>query len=149
MFTGIITAIGTIRESRRAGDLHAVITCPYDPAQIAIGASIACSGVCLTVVARGGEPGNCWFEVDISDETIARTAQGMWREGRRLNLEQALRLGDELGGHIVTGHVDAVGRIARRERKLVSPTRNTTRSTLSRAWANIRRFISRLVSAPQ
>jgi riboflavin synthase len=115
MFTGIITAIGTIREARRAGDLHAVITCPYDPAQIAIGASIACSGVCLTVVARGGEPGNCWFEVDISDETIARTAQGMWREGQRLNLEQALRLGDELGGHIVTGHVDAVGRIAARE----------------------------------
>ena len=115
MFTGIITAIGTIREVSDRGDLRAVIACPFDPAGIAIGASIACSGVCLTVVERGGQPGDAWFAVDVSGETISKTAQDQWRAGRRLNLEQALKLGDELGGHIVTGHVDAVGRVAVRE----------------------------------
>ena len=111
MFTGIITALGTIRESRQGGDLRAVIACPYDPAKIAIGASIACSGVCLTVVERGGAAGDAWFAVDISGETVSRSVPGMWEAGRRLNLEQALRLGDELGGHIVTGHVDGVGAV--------------------------------------
>lgn len=115
MFTGIITAVGTIREAREQGDLRAVIACPYDPAGMAIGASIACSGVCLTVVERGGEAGEAWFAVDISGETVSRTAPGQWVAGRKLNLEQALKLGDELGGHIVTGHVDAVGRVASRE----------------------------------
>ncbi|MCZ8173083.1 MAG: riboflavin synthase [Novosphingobium sp.] len=115
MFTGIITAVGTIREVRTQGDLRCVIACPYDPAGIAIGASIACSGVCLTVVERGGEAGDAWFAVDISGETVSRTAQNQWTAGRQLNLEQALKLGDELGGHIVTGHVDAVGRVASRE----------------------------------
>lgn len=115
MFTGIITAIGTIREVRKAGDLRVIVACPYDPAQIAIGASIACSGVCLTVVDRGGSAGDAWFAVDVSGETVSKTAQDQWQQGRRLNLEQALRLGDELGGHIVTGHVDAVGRVSLRE----------------------------------
>lgn len=115
MFTGIITAVGTIREVSDRGDLRAVIACPYDPAGIAIGASIACSGVCLTVVERGGQAGDAWFAVDVSGETISKTAQDQWSAGRRLNLEQALKLGDELGGHIVTGHVDAVGRVAVRE----------------------------------
>ena len=115
MFTGIITAVGTIREVRQQGDLRIVIACPYDPAGIAIGASIACSGVCLTVVERGGAAGDAWFAVDVSGETVSRTAQDQWTAGRRLNLEQALRLGDELGGHIVTGHVDAVGRVVSRE----------------------------------
>jgi riboflavin synthase len=115
MFTGIVTAIGTIRHTSDRGDLRVVIACPYDPAQIAIGASIACSGVCLTVVDRGGQPGDAWFAVDVSGETVSRTAQDMWSAGRRLNLEQALKLGDELGGHIVTGHVDAVGRVTARE----------------------------------
>jgi riboflavin synthase len=115
MFTGIITAVGTIREVREQGDLRAIIACPYDPAGMAIGASIACSGVCLTVVERGGEPGDAWFAVDISGETVSRTARGQWTAGRKLNLEQALKLGDELGGHIVTGHVDAVGHVASRE----------------------------------
>ena len=115
MFTGIITAVGTIREVREQGDLRAIIACPYDPAGMAIGASIACSGVCLTVVERGGEPGDAWFAVDISGETVSRTARGQWTAGRQLNLEQALKLGDELGGHIVTGHVDAVGHVASRE----------------------------------
>jgi riboflavin synthase len=111
MFTGIITAVGTIRSIEQRGDTRVVITCPWDPAAIAIGASIACSGVCLTVVQRGGEPGQCWFAVDVSAETLARTAKGMWHEGQPLNLEPSLRLGDELGGHIVTGHVDAVGSV--------------------------------------
>ena len=111
MFTGIVSAIGHIREARQQGDLRAVITCPYDPAQIAIGASIACSGVCLTVVERGGTAGDAWFAVDISGETLACTVPAMWATGAKLNLETALKLGDELGGHIVTGHVDGVGSV--------------------------------------
>ena len=107
MFTGIVTAIGTIREARQTGDLRAVITCPFDPAGIAMGASIACSGVCLTVVDKGEH----WFAVDVSAETRRRSAPSLWEEGARLNLERSLRLGDELGGHIVTGHVDAVGEV--------------------------------------
>jgi len=111
MFTGIITAIGTIREASQRGDLRLVIACPYDPATIAIGASIACSGVCLTVIERGGTAGDAWFAVDASGETVSRTVPGRWQEGVRLNLEPALKLGDELGGHIVTGHVDGVGEV--------------------------------------
>ena len=111
MFTGIVTAIGTIREARQAGDLHAIITCPWDPAGIAIGASIACSGTCLTVVDKGGVAGDAWFAVDISGETVACTVPHRWITGNRLNLEPALKLGDELGGHIVTGHVDGVGEV--------------------------------------
>ena len=112
MFTGIITAIGTIGSVQQRGDLRIRIACPYDPATMAIGASIACSGVCLTVVERGGEQGDAWFAVDVSAETTACTAPDQWREGARINLEQAMKLGDELGGHIVTGHVDAVGKVA-------------------------------------
>jgi riboflavin synthase len=109
MFTGIVTAIGTIRETRKSGDLRAVIACPFDPAGIAIGASIACSGTCLTVVDRGGTAGDAWFAVDISNESVACTVPARWEQGTALNLEPALKLGDELGGHIVTGHVDGVG----------------------------------------
>ena len=104
MFTGIITDIGTVRSAEPRGDLRLTIGCGYDMAAVDNGASIACSGVCLTVVDKGQD----WFAVDVSAETQARTAAGLWREGARLNLERALRLGDELGGHIVTGHVDAV-----------------------------------------
>jgi riboflavin synthase len=111
MFTGIITALGTIRSVEERGDLRAVIACPFDPAAMAIGASIACSGTCLTVVDKGGEPGDAWFAVDISGETVSRTVPGRWRQGGQLNLEPALKLGDELGGHIVTGHVDGVGSV--------------------------------------
>jgi len=111
MFTGIVTAVGTIREARQAGDLRAVIACPFDPAGIAIGASIACSGVCLTVVDKGGTAGDAWFAVDISAESVARTVPQRWQQGGHLNLEPALKLGDELGGHIVTGHVDGVGTV--------------------------------------
>ena len=111
MFTGIVTAIGTVASVEQRGDLHVRIACPYDPESIAIGASIACSGVCLTVVERGGVTGDPWFAVDVSGETVSRTAPGQWESGRRLNLERALKLGDELGGHIVTGHVDCVGEL--------------------------------------
>jgi riboflavin synthase len=112
MFTGIVTAIGTIESVEQRGDLHVRVTSPFDPAKIAIGASIACSGVCLTVVERGGTAGDAWFAVDVSAETISCTAKGMWQAGRRLNLEPSLRLGEELGGHIVSGHVDAVGSVS-------------------------------------
>jgi riboflavin synthase len=105
MFTGIVTAIGTIDKVEDRGDLRVTIACPFDTSALAIGASVACSGVCLTVVERG----EGWFAADVSNETVSRTARGMWRAGQRLNLEPSLKLGDELGGHIVTGHVDAVG----------------------------------------
>ncbi|MBB3982545.1 riboflavin synthase [Sphingobium fontiphilum] len=105
MFTGIITDIGAIRTAEQRGDLRLVIGCGYDMDSVAIGASIACSGTCLTVVEKGDD----WFAVDLSAETVARTAPGLWAQGGRLNLERALKVGDELGGHIVTGHVDGVG----------------------------------------
>jgi len=112
MFTGIVTAVGTIVSIEQRGDLRVRVACPWDPARIAIGASIACAGVCLTVVERGGQEGDAWFAVDVSAETVSRTAQGMWAEGARINLEPSLKVGDELGGHIVSGHVDAVGTVA-------------------------------------
>lgn len=113
MFTGIVTAIGSIERVEQRGDRRVRISCPFDPDTIAIGASIACSGVCLTIVERGGMAGDAWFAVDVSEESMSRTVPGMWEEGRRLNLEPALKLGEELGGHIVTGHIDAVGEVAR------------------------------------
>ena len=116
MFTGIVTAIGTIEKMEQRGDLRACIAAPLDPARIDIGASIACSGVCLTVVDRGGSEGDAWFDVDISGETVSRTVKGMWIEGRKLNIEPSLRLGDELGGHIVTGHVDSIGQVVKSKR---------------------------------
>ncbi|MBT2188515.1 riboflavin synthase [Sphingobium nicotianae] len=108
MFTGIITDIGTIRSAQQRGDLRLVIGCGFDMSTVAIGASIACSGVCLTVIDKGPD----WFAVDLSAETVSRTAQGAWGTGRALNLERALKIGDELGGHIVTGHVDGIGEVA-------------------------------------
>jgi riboflavin synthase len=114
MFTGIVTAIGTIVPREERGDLHLRISCPWDPTTIAVGASIACAGVCLTVVERGGAAGDAWFAVDVSAETLSRTAAGTWEQGASLNLEPSLRVGDELGGHIVSGHVDAVGTVVAR-----------------------------------
>ena len=111
MFTGIVTEIGNILAIEDKGDRHITISCAMDPAKIAIGASIACSGVCLTVVDKGGMAGEGWFAVDVSGETVSRTASEQWTVGAPLNLEPALKLGDELGGHIVTGHVDAVGEV--------------------------------------
>ena len=107
MFTGIITDIGTVRSAEQRGDLRLTIACGYDLATVDLGASIACSGTCLTVVDKGAD----WFAVDVSAETVSRTAGDMWREGALLNLERPLRMGDELGGHIVTGHVDGIGKV--------------------------------------
>jgi riboflavin synthase len=109
MFTGIITDIGIVRSVEPRGDMRLVVESDYDMGGVDLGASIACSGVCLTVVdkAPAGEKG--WFAVDVSGETVSRTAPGLWQEGARLNLERALKVGDELGGHIVTGHVDGIG----------------------------------------
>lgn len=112
MFTGIITDIGRVVSVERRGDMRARIGTGYDTARIDIGASIACDGVCLTVVTLGPD----WFAVDVSAETLSKTTLGGWTEGRRVNLERALRVGDELGGHIVSGHVDGVAEvIGRRE----------------------------------
>jgi riboflavin synthase len=107
MFTGIVTDVGTVRSAEKRGELRLQIGTGYDTSTIDLGASIACSGVCLTVVDKG----NDWFAVDVSAETRSCTANDMWRDGARLNLERSLRLGDEIGGHIVTGHVDAVGEV--------------------------------------
>jgi riboflavin synthase len=107
MFTGIVTDVGTVRSAEQRGDLRLTIGTNYDLDTVDLGASISCSGVCLTVVDKGDD----WFAVDVSGETVSKTAGGHWREGAKLNLERALRLGDELGGHIVTGHVDAVAEV--------------------------------------
>jgi riboflavin synthase len=117
MFTGIVTDIGEIVlvEPRPQGVLHRfVIGCAYDPASIAKGASIACCGVCLTVVAAGVTGGRSSFTVEAAAETLAKTTAGRWQVGTRLNLERALRMGDELGGHIVSGHVDGIAELISR-----------------------------------
>jgi riboflavin synthase len=107
MFTGIITDIGTIRSVEQRGDLRIVIETAYDTSTIATGASITCSGACMTVVDKG----TGWFAVDMSGESVSRTAPGLWVAGGKLNLERAMKIGDELGGHIVTGHVDGIGEV--------------------------------------
>lgn len=111
MFTGIITDIGHIASAVQRGDLRLIIHCNYDMGSVDLGASIACSGCCLTVIDKGRSGDQGWFAVDASAETVSKTAAGMWVEGRRLNLERALKVGDELGGHIVTGHVDGIGQV--------------------------------------
>ena len=110
MFTGIVTDVGEVLEVERAGDLPARIGTSYDIAGIDLGASIACDGVCLTVVELGDAP-RPWFAVDISAETVSKTNVGGWAPGTRVNLERALKVGDELGGHIVSGHVDGVAEV--------------------------------------
>ncbi|MDA0901459.1 MAG: riboflavin synthase, partial [Proteobacteria bacterium] len=107
MFTGIITDIGTVTALEPRGDLRARISTHYDTTRIDIGASISCDGVCLTVVSLGED----WFAVDISAETVSKTTISDWVEGYHINLERALRLGDEMGGHIVSGHVDGVAEL--------------------------------------
>lgn len=107
MFTGIITDIGTVTELEQRGDLRARIRTGYDTASIDIGASIASDGVCLTVIALGDD----WYDVQISAETVSKTNLDGWSVGKRVNLERALKVGDELGGHIVSGHVDGVAEI--------------------------------------
>ncbi len=111
MFTGIITGVGSVRSLEPLGggrDMHIVVESPWpDTAGIAVGASIACGGCCLTAVAVGPD----WFAVDVSGETLSKTKLGTWAPGSRMNLERSLRMGDELGGHIVSGHVDGLGRV--------------------------------------
>lgn len=134
MFTGIITDVGAVREMEQRGDLWARIATSYDTQGIEIGASIACDGVCLTVVALGDD----WFDVDISAETVSKTNIGRngWTAGKRINLERALKVGDELGGHIVSGHVDGVSEVV-----ALQDEGDSTRVTL-RAPDDLARFIA-------
>ncbi len=112
MFTGLVSDVGTIERVERRENLNRVrIASRYDPASIAIGASIACSGPCLTAVAVEPRVTGCVFDVEVGAETLARTTAGAWRDGMRLNLERSLKIGDELGGHLVTGHIDGVATI--------------------------------------
>jgi len=141
MFTGIITDIGRVERLEKRGDLRARIRSGYAPDGIDIGASIACDGVCLTVVDRGPtESGGAWFDVDISAETLSKTAIGTgtkaWEADRPVNLERALRLGDELGGHIVSGHVDGMAEIV-----AMRAEGDSTRVTFS-APTTLARFIA-------
>jgi riboflavin synthase len=117
MFTGIVTDVGEIVsvQPQAEGLRRLEIACSYPRASIALGASIACSGVCLTVVGTGEKNGRTWFAVDAAAETLAVTTAGSWRAGTRLNLERALKVGDELGGHIVAGHADGVSELAARD----------------------------------
>lgn len=134
MFTGIITDIGVLAAVQQEGDLRARITTGYDTSRIDMGASIASDGVCLTVVALGPN----WYEVQISAETVEKTniGQGGWQVGKRVNLERALKVGDELGGHIVSGHVDGVAEVV-----AMSDEGDSTRVTL-RAPRDLARFIA-------
>jgi len=132
MFTGIVTDIGTIQKTEDRGDLRARISCSYDMNGVDLGASIASDGVCLTVVAKGDD----WYDVDISAETVSKTNLESWTAGKRVNLERALKLGDELGGHIVSGHVDGLATITR-----MQDDGNSTRVTLT-APDNLAKFIA-------
>ena len=132
MFTGIVTDIGTVTTVESPGDTRVVVSTAYDTATVDLGASIACSGVCLTVVDKGPN----WFAVDVSGETISRTATDQWTQGRKFNLERAMKLGDELGGHIVTGHVDGLGTVV-----AVTEEGGSHRVTI-RAGADIAPFIA-------
>ena len=115
MFTGLVSDVGTIVSMETRGELRRIrIACSYDPQTILLGASIACSGPCLTAVEIGTQNDRTFFEVDAAAETLARTTVGTWVPGQRINLERSLKIGDELGGHIVTGHVDGVASIAER-----------------------------------
>jgi len=136
MFTGIIREVGALLARRDAGDSYLRIGCQRAPESIETGASIACNGICLTVMAAGTEGGQNWFEVAASAETKAKTTLGGWQPGQRINLEPALRLGDELGGHIVSGHVDGVGEIT-----AIRPEGDSHRLTL-RAPDGLAKFIA-------
>ncbi len=137
MFTGIVTDMGEMRSVKpHADNLHRItIFCRYPRAELIEGASIACSGVCMTVVGTGEEDGRTWFAVDAAAETLAVTTVGRWRHGTRVNLERALNLGDELGGHLVAGHIDGLANVVARE-----DMTDMARFTL-RAPAKLARFI--------
>jgi len=132
MFTGIVTDVGRVQALEKRGDLRARIATAYDMSGVDIGASIACDGVCLTVVDKGKD----WFDVDISAETVSKTNLKAWTEERRVNLERALKVGDELGGHIVSGHVDGLAEVV-----AVKDEGDSTRVTL-RAPEDLAKFIA-------
>ena len=138
MFTGIVTDIGdVVSVQQRAEGLHRIkIACSYERASIVEGASIACSGACLTVVGIGEEDGRTWFSVDAAAETLRLTTVAGWRHGTKINLERALKVGDELGGHVVAGHVDGLATLVKRE-DLTEMARMTLR-----APAALARFIA-------
>ena len=138
MFTGIVTDLGEVRSvTPRAGNLHRLtIACAFPRAELKDGASIACSGVCLTVVGAGEEDGRAWFAADAAAETLRVTTVGRWRHGTRVNLERPLKFGDELGGHLVAGHVDGVAQVIARE-----DMTDTARFVL-RAPGELARFIA-------
>ena len=138
MFTGIVSDMGEVRSVKpRANNLHRItLYTRYPRAELVEGASIACSGVCMTLVDSGEEDGRTWFAVDAADETLRVTSVGRWRHGGRVNLERALKIGDELGGHIVSGHVDGLATVLARE-----DMTDMARFTL-RAPAPLGRFIA-------
>jgi riboflavin synthase len=136
MFTGIITDVGAVQLIAKRGDTTLKIATAYDPASIAIGASIACSGPCLTVIAKGGKEGDAWFSVEASAETLSKTNMGAWIVGTKVNLERSLKVGEEIGGHIVSGHVDGVGDVI-----AVEPEGDSTRVKI-RAPKQLAKFIA-------
>ncbi|HVP85432.1 MAG TPA: riboflavin synthase [Rhizomicrobium sp.] len=135
MFTGIVTDVGQVRHIEKRGDTHIVVGTHYDPSAIEIGASISCSGACMTVVDKGDEKDR-WFAFTASGETLSKTTLGDWKVGDPVNLERAMRVGDELGGHIVTGHVDGVAEV-----KSVIPEGESTR-VIFEAPVSVARFIA-------
>jgi len=136
MFTGIITDVGAVLAIATRGDTTIKVATAYDPAGIALGASIACSGACLTVIAKGGREGDGWFSVEASGETLSKTTLGSWTIGTRVNLERSLKVGEEIGGHIVSGHVDGVGEVIS-----LTPEGDSTRIKI-RAPKPLARFIA-------
>lgn len=142
MFTGLVSDVGTVLSVAGEGDLRRIaIRCAYDPAGIALGASIACSGPCLTAVSIAPAEGGAVFHVDAAAETLARTNVGEWAPGRRINLERSLKIGDELGGHLVTGHVDGLAEIVARDTVTDGAWGPSERFTL-RAPAGLAKFIA-------
>jgi len=149
MFTGIVTDVGEVIAMTPRGELRRLrIACSYDADGIALGASIACSGVCLTVVAVAREGARTVFEIDAAAETLAVTTVGTWTCGTRVNLERALKIGDELGGHIVTGHVDGVARITSRDDfcDRAPEERPSEETSMSRFWIEAPRALSRFIA---
>ena len=143
MFTGIVTDVGEVRSVKpRADNLHRIIiTCIYPRVELIEGASIACSGVCMTVVGVGEDGGRTWFAVDAAAETLALTTVGRWRHGWRVNLERALKFGDELGGHLVAGHVDGLASVVAREDMTDNPSVDMARLVL-RVPRALERFVA-------
>ena len=132
MFTGIVTHIGSVRQIIKGGDTRLEITVPFETGDLDIGASVACSGACMTVIEKGAD----WFAISVSGESLAKTTLGRWHRGTAVNLERALTAGDEMGGHIVSGHVDGVGALLSMARE-----GDSTRMTFE-APGSLRQFIA-------